>query len=151
MQNFDLTDAEITQLGPEEYTRYCDKVEKLGQLHEFATAQKAAGYRVEVEHDADLIRQTLERQHVRDIEFRTEIIESSIERQEGEIQLQAEYAMRVLEQERQASRLALEKAKGESNIEVEIQSAVGVTHSVGHLSTSAEKKMTETAVPNMAA
>jgi len=135
-QNFELTEAEIKQMGPEEYDRYRRKVEKLARLHEFETAQKAAEYRAEVERDAELIRRTLERQHMRDIDFRKEMIESNIERQEREIQLEAEYAMRVLEAERAAARQALEKAKGESNIEVNIDSAVGTTHSVGHIATA---------------
>lgn len=74
--------AEISDMGPEEYARYREKVEALARQHELETSRKAAEYRNEVEHDAELIRQTLERQHIRDIEFRKNMVEAAVERQQ---------------------------------------------------------------------
>ena len=76
------TEAEIKDMGPEEYARYRAKVEALARQHEQQTSQKAAEYRNEVERDAELIRQTLERQHIRDIEFRKDMVEASVDRQQ---------------------------------------------------------------------
>ena len=60
-----------------------------------------------------------------------------------EIQLEAEYAMRALEREREAARNALEKAKASTNIDVSIDSAIGTTHSEGRVTTTTEKSSTE--------
>ncbi|GAV02176.1 CAHS11 [Ramazzottius varieornatus] len=135
----DLTQMQRKDLGPEEYARYKAKVEALAAKDERDAGKRAAMYREEVERDAELIRQILERQHIRDLEFRKEMIEHQVNRQEREIQLEAEYAMRALELERKAAREALEEAKAQTAVDVKFDTAIGVTISKGSISTSAEK------------
>nr|WBQ85706.1 CAHS 6c [Paramacrobiotus areolatus] len=142
--NVDLLANTRLEQSPEEYNRYRARVEALAQEHETDTAQKAAQYRGQVEADAELIRRTLERQHIRDIEFRKDLVESAVDRQQHEIQLEAEYAMRALEKEREAARNALEQAKMETHIDVKVDSAIGTTISKGHVSTASDQHVHET-------
>lgn len=134
------SEAQINDMGPEEYARYRAKVESLARQHEEETSRKAAAYRNEVEADAELIRQTLERQHMRDIEFRKDMVETAVDRQQQEIRLEAEYAMRALEQERVNARQALDRAQASTNIDVNIDSAIGTTHSQGRVTTTSETR-----------
>lgn len=143
-----LSMEEVDKLGPEEYARYRAKVEDLARQHEADVAGKAAQYRNLVEADAELIRRTLERQHIRDIEFRKDMVESSVDRQQHEIQLEAEYAMRALENEREAARRALEQAKMQTNIDVRVDSAIGTTVSKGNVTTTSEHSSAEKVVPS---
>ncbi|GAV06915.1 CAHS14 [Ramazzottius varieornatus] len=143
----DLSAIQGQDLGPEEYARYRAKVEALAREDEREAGLRAAEYRTEVERDAETIRQILERQHIRDLEFRREMIEHQVDRQEREIQLEAEYAMRALEMERQAARKALETAKAQTHVDVRVDTAIGTTISKGAISTSAEKKSTSQVGP----
>lgn len=145
------SEAQINDMGPEEYERYRAKVEALARIHEDETSRKAAAYRNAVEADAELIRQTLERQHMRDIEFRKDLVESSVDRQQQEIRLEAEYAMRALEQERVNARAALDQAMASTNIDVNIDSAIGTTHSQGRVTTTSESRTNQARGPATAA
>uniref|UniRef100_P0CU47 Cytosolic-abundant heat soluble protein 89226 n=1 Tax=Hypsibius exemplaris TaxID=2072580 RepID=CAHS5_HYPEX len=145
------SEAQINDMGPEEYERYRAKVEALARIHEDETSRKAAAYRNAVEADAELIRQTLERQHMRDIEFRKDLVESSVDRQQQEIRLEAEYAMRALEQERVNARAALDQAMASTNIDVNIDSAIGTTHSQGRVTTTSESRTSQARGPATAA
>nr|WBQ85703.1 CAHS 6e [Paramacrobiotus richtersi] len=107
------------------------------------TAQRAAMYRNQVEADAELIRRTLERQQIRDIEFRQKMVETSVDRQQHEIQLEAEYAMRALEKEREAASRALEQAKAQTHIDVRVDTAIGTTISKGDVQTAAGREIRE--------
>nr|WBQ85701.1 CAHS 6a [Acutuncus antarcticus] len=138
------TESQLKDMGPEEYERYRMKVESLARQQELELSQKASTYRNQVEKDAELIRQTLERQHIRDIEFRKDMVEASVDRQQQEIQLEAEYAMRTLENERAAAQAALEQAKMSSHIDVNIDSAIGTTHSHGKVTTTSETRSEKT-------
>ncbi|GAV06214.1 CAHS3 [Ramazzottius varieornatus] len=138
----DLSKIQRKDLGPEEYARYKAKVEQLARQDEQDAGMRAAQYREEVERDAELIRQILERQHIRDLEFRKEMVENQVNRQEREIQLEAEYAMRALELERNAAKEALESAKAQTNVNVKVESAIGTTVSKGAIQTSADKSST---------
>lgn len=138
----DLSSIQRVDQGPEEYARYKAKVETLARHDERDAGIRAAKYRDEVERDAEMIRQILERQHIRDLEFRKEMIEHQVDRQEREIQLEAEYAMRALELERQAAREALETAKAQTHVDVRVDTAIGTTISKGAISTSTEKHTT---------
>nr|WBQ85708.1 CAHS 6a [Macrobiotus sp. 1 JF-2022a] len=136
-------------MAPEEYERYRQRVEELARQHEAEASAKASQYRQQVEQDAELIRKTLERQHIRDIEFRKDMVESAVDRQQHEIQLEAEYAMRALEKEREAARNALDQAKMQTNIDVNIDTAIGTTVSRGSVNTTTEHQVRETTgVPN---
>ncbi|XP_055337186.1 cytosolic-abundant heat soluble protein 89226-like [Paramacrobiotus metropolitanus] len=138
-----LANTQLQGQSPEEYERYRARIEDLAREHEMDTAQKAAMYRSQVEADAELIRRTLERQHIRDIEFRKDMVESAVDRQQHEIQLEAEYAMRALEKEREAARQALEQAKMETHIDVKVDSAIGTTISKGEVQTAAGREIRE--------
>nr|WBQ85707.1 CAHS 6b [Macrobiotus polonicus]WBQ85709.1 CAHS 6a [Macrobiotus polonicus] len=138
-----LTNVNMDTMAPEEYERYRQRVEDLAAQHASESAEKAAQYRNQVEQDAELIRRTLERQHIRDIEFRKDMVESAVDRQQHEIQLEAEYAMRALEKEREAARNALDQAKMQTNIDVRVDTAVGTTISRGNVSTSSEHTVQE--------
>lgn len=67
------------------------------------------------------------------------MIEKQVNRQEEEIQLEAEYALRALELERQAAREALETAKAQTHVDVRVDTAVGTTISRGDIDTHAER------------
>lgn len=136
----DLSKMQRNDLGPEEYAKYKAKVEALARKDEKDAGKRASDYRAEVERDAELIRQILERQHIRDLEFRKEMIEHQVDRQEREIQLEAEYAMRALELERNAAREALETAKAQTHIDVKFDSAIGTTIAKSSISTTSAEK-----------
>lgn len=145
-----LGDIDASSLAPEEYERYRHRVEDLARQHEADATAKADQYRGQVEQDAELIRRTLERQHIRDIEFRKDMVESAVDRQQHEIQLEAEYAMRALELEREAARRALDQAKSQTNIDVRVDSAIGTTISKGSVSTQSEHQVHEQTLPHNA-
>nr|WBQ85705.1 CAHS 6d [Paramacrobiotus richtersi] len=142
-----LANAQLAGQSPEEYARYRAGVEQLARQHEVETAQKADAYRHQVEADAELIRRTLERQHVRDIEFRKDMVSTAVDRQQQEIKMEAEYALKTLEQERLAAERALDQAKMETHIDVKVDSAIGTTVSKGDVLTAAGKEIRENVGP----
>ena len=75
------------------------------------------------------------------------MVEHQVDRQEREIQLEAEYAMRALELERKAAQEALESAKAQTHIDVKFDSAIGTTISRGAIQTSSDKSSSSTTGP----
>ncbi|XP_055351814.1 cytosolic-abundant heat soluble protein 94205-like [Paramacrobiotus metropolitanus] len=105
--------------------------EAIAKAHERELEKKTEQYRKEAEAEAEKIRKELEKQHERDIEFRKGLIDSAIERQKREVELEAKMAKRELEREAQLAKEALERSKLATNVEVNFDSAVGHTASVG--------------------
>nr|WBQ85704.1 CAHS 6c [Paramacrobiotus richtersi] len=75
------------------------------------------------------------------------MVESAVDRQQREIQLEAEYAMRALEMERAAAQDALERAKMETHIDVKVDTAIGTTISKGEVRTAAGREIRESVGP----
>jgi len=93
--------------------------------------RKTEAYRKTAEEEAERIRKELEKQNARDIEFRKDLVESAIDRQKREVELEAKFAKKDLERERELALNALENSKMATNVQVTMDSAAGKTVSGG--------------------
>nr|WBQ85699.1 CAHS 5a [Macrobiotus sp. 2 JF-2022a] len=64
----------------------------------------------------------MEKQHERDIAFRKELMDKAIERQKEEIALEAKYARKELERQREMAVNALDRSKKQTDVQVNIDS-----------------------------
>jgi len=103
----------------------------IAQAHERDLEKKTDAYRKTAEEEAEKIRKELEKQHARDVEFRKDIVESAIDRQKREVDLEAKYAKKDLEHERELALNALEQSKLATNVQVQMDTAAGSTVSGG--------------------
>jgi len=123
--------AEMQEKARLEAERYAREKDAIARSHEKDLEKKTEAYRKEAEAEAEKIRRELEKQHARDVEFRKELVDTSIDRQKREVELEAKYAKKELEHERQLAQEALEKSKMTTNIEVAMDTAAGKTVSGG--------------------
>jgi len=107
----------------------------LAQQSDKEVERKTEAYRKKAEVEADKIRRELEKQHQRDVEFRKDLLETTIDRQKREVELEAKYAKTELEHERRLALEALERSKMSTNIEVNFDSAAGRTVTDSHVVT----------------
>jgi len=105
----------------------------VAQQSEKEIEKKTEAYRKKAEVEAEKIRRELEKQHQRDVEFRKDLVETAIDRQKREVELEAKYAKTELEHERRLALEALERSKMSTNIEVNFDSAAGLTVTDSHV------------------
>jgi len=111
--------------------RYAREQEAIARAHEKDLEKKTEDYRKTAEAEAEKIRKELEKQHARDVEFRKDLVESAIDRQKREVELEAKYAKKELEHERELALNALEQSKMATNVQVSMDTAAGTTVSGG--------------------
>lgn len=111
--------------------RYGREQEAIQNRLQSETERKTEAYRKTAEAEAERIRKELEKQHERDIEFRKDLVQGTIESQKKQVELEAIMAKRELDREGKLARDALEQSKMATNVEVNFDSAAGHTVSGG--------------------
>jgi len=111
--------------------KYQREQEAIVRSHEKDLEKKTESYRKTAEEEAEKIRRELEKQHARDVEFRKEVVEGAIDRQKREVDLEAKYAKKELEHEKELAMNALDQSKLATNVQVSMETAAGKTVSGG--------------------
>ncbi|GAU88202.1 CAHS1 [Ramazzottius varieornatus] len=119
--------------------RYQKEHEMINRQAEATLQKKAEEYRHQTEAEAEKIRRELEKQHERDIQFRKDLIDQTIEKQKREVDLEAKMAKRELDREAQLAKEALERSRMATNVEVTLDTAAGHTVSGGTTVSSVDK------------
>lgn len=119
--------------------RYQREQDAINARHEQDTERKTEAYRKTAEAEAERIRKELEKQHARDVDFRKDLVDGTIQTQKKQVELEATMAKRELDREAQLAKNALEQSKMATNVEVKFDSAVGQTVSGGTTVSQSEK------------
>nr|WBQ85734.1 CAHS 8c [Paramacrobiotus richtersi] len=118
MQSIEI--PELVEEARRAHAAKSHEIEVLGVQYEKELERKTEAYRKMQEVEADKIRKELEKQHMRDVEFRKEIAELAIDNQKKMIDLECRYAKKDMDRERTKVRLMLEQQKFHSDIQVRI-------------------------------
>nr|WBQ85718.1 CAHS 7a [Macrobiotus pallari] len=127
---------EIAAEAQRDYVQKMKEQEQLAQEFERELEHRTIVYRKQQEAETERIRKELEKQHLRDVEFRQNLADLAVEQQKKQVDLETRYAKRELDRQRRMARDALERTKLSENIQVEIDSGAGNT--VSGASTVAE-------------
>lgn len=111
--------------------QYLREQDSIARAQEKDVEKKTEAYRKTAEAEAEKIRKELEKQHARDVDFRKDLVESAIDRQKREVDLEAKYAKKELEHERELAMEGLEQSKLATNVQVSMDTAAGTTVSGG--------------------
>ncbi|GAU90929.1 CAHS7 [Ramazzottius varieornatus] len=121
--------AEQAEKSLKDREDYLREQEKISLEHEKKLEKLTDSYRKSTEEEAERIRKELEKQHERDVAFRKDVLNSTIDRQQKEVDLQVKYAKKQLEHEREMAIHALEEAKAQAEVHVQMDTAAGTTFS----------------------
>ncbi|XP_055345301.1 cytosolic-abundant heat soluble protein 107838-like [Paramacrobiotus metropolitanus] len=111
----------------------------LTQQYEKEVERKTEAYRKLQEAEADKIRKELEKQHLRDVEFRKDMVEMAIDNQKRQIDLESRYAKKEMDRERTRCRLMLEQQKFHSDISVNLEASAAHTETSGQCVSESQK------------
>nr|WBQ85721.1 CAHS 7b [Mesobiotus philippinicus] len=136
---------ESPELAAEAQRDYEDKEKEHAQLavaFEKELERRTEIYRKQQEEEAEKIRRELEKQHLRDVEFRQSLVEVTIENQKKQIDIETRYAKRDMDRQKRAAKESLERNKFKQEVQVSIQSGAGATISEGLTKLKQEKEVT---------
>nr|WBQ85727.1 CAHS 8d [Paramacrobiotus areolatus] len=111
----------------------------LARQYQTELERKTEAYRKAQEVEVEKIRKELEKQHLRDVEFRKEVVEMAIENQKKQIDLESRYAKKEMDRERMRARQMLEQQKFHSDIQVNMESSAAGTHAGGQVVSESHK------------
>jgi len=104
----------------ERYNRERDAIQL---AHQKEIERMTEEYRKRAEAEAQKIRSELEKQHQRDVAFRKDLIDTAIERQRKEVDLEAKLAKRDLERGGQAAKASLDQSRLATNVDINFNAA----------------------------
>nr|WBQ85728.1 CAHS 8c [Paramacrobiotus areolatus] len=81
----------------------------LARQYQTELERKTEAYRKAQEVEVEKIRKELEKQHLRDVEFRKQVVEMAIENQKKQIDLESRFAKKEMDRERMRARQMLEQ------------------------------------------
>jgi len=137
-QNQIYESPELAAEAQRDYELKMKEQEKLAQDFERELEHRTIVYRKQQEAETELIRKELEKQHLRDVEFRQNLADLAVEQQKKQVDLETRWAKRELDRQRKMARESLERDKFQESIKVEIESTAGST--VSGASTVAESE-----------
>nr|P0CU51.1 RecName: Full=Cytosolic-abundant heat soluble protein 107838; Short=CAHS 107838; AltName: Full=Tardigrade-specific intrinsically disordered protein CAHS 107838; Short=TDP CAHS 107838 [Paramacrobiotus richtersi] len=138
----ELSSIEIPELAEEARRDFAAKTreqEMLSANYQKEVERKTEAYRKQQEVEADKIRKELEKQHLRDVEFRKDIVEMAIENQKKMIDVESRYAKKDMDRERVKVRMMLEQQKFHSDIQVNLDSSAAGTETGGQVVSESQK------------
>nr|WBQ85716.1 CAHS 7b [Macrobiotus sp. 2 JF-2022a] len=134
---------ELQAEAERDYELKMKEQEQLAKDFERELEHRTLVYRKQQESEADRIRQELEKQHIRDVQFRQELADLAIENQKKQVDLEMRFAKRELDRQRRVARESLDRDKFQQQVQVEIESAAGNSVSQGNTQAQQERSKVE--------
>nr|WBQ85686.1 CAHS 1a [Mesobiotus radiatus] len=118
---------QILAMEQQDDARYRQEQAAIAAAHQKELERLTEDYRKKAEAEALKVKQELEKQHSRDMNFRKELIDIAIERQRKEIDLESKLAKRNLEREAELAKSTLDRTRLATNVEVNFTAAAAGT------------------------